>query len=347
MSSTCQGRAPRPASRSATSAGQRRQSSPCGGSHITRRTKSGVSRFSTGRSCSLGERLEAGRGPWRAGRPPPGPGRPRRAAAAVRRTVRPRGAARPRASCGPSRSASTHWSRVALGARGRGSPWWPAATALSRGIALAASTIAASGMIRPGVTSRRCGDLVAGLPTARVRRPGRAGRGPGACPRYGATGPAAGRRARRATRCSNSWRAHSALPVSSSSRPSTSRSSTSTSTSRAAYSSHGSGQRPRRPVDGRVLLAQAAAHDGLDQGGQADPRVAEQPAGELGVEQRGRAQPDLGAGRQVLAGGVQDPLGVAERLAAASLEVVERRSGRPAPCRSPRGAAGRGRRAAE
>ena len=71
-----------------------------------------------------------------------------------------------------------------------------------------------------------------------------------------------------------------------------SRSSRSTSTSSAAYSSHGCGQRARRPVDGRVLLAHAQAEHGLDQRGQADPRVAEQPAGELGVEELGR-----GAGR--------------------------------------------------
>ena len=38
-----------------------------------------------------------------------------------------------------------------------------------------------------------------------------------------------------------------------------SRSSTSTSTSRAAYSSHGLGQRPRRPVDGGVLLLHPVA----------------------------------------------------------------------------------------
>ena len=73
------------------------------------------------------------------------------------------------------------------------------------------------------------------------------------------------------------------------------------------------GQRPGGPVDGRVLLAQAAADDRLDQGGQADPRVAEQPTGELGVEQGGGAQADLGQAGEVLGGGVQDPLGVAER----------------------------------
>ena len=57
------------------------------------------------------------------------------------------------------------------------------------------------------------------------------------------------------------------------------------------------GQRPGRPVDGGVLLGMPVAEHRLHQGGQPDPRVAEQPAGELGVEQRGRAQADLGAGR--------------------------------------------------
>ena len=74
------------------------------------------------------------------------------------------------------------------------------------------------------------------------------------------------------------------------------------------------GQRPRRPVDGRVLLGQPVAQQRLDQRRQPDPRVAEQPPGQLGVEQRGGGEPDLVEAGQVLGGGVQDPLGVLERL---------------------------------
>ena len=61
------------------------------------------------------------------------------------------------------------------------------------------------------------------------------------------------------------------------------------------------GQRPGRPVGGRVLLGQAAAEVVLDQRGEADARQVEQAAGELGVEQRARAQPDLGEAGEVLA----------------------------------------------
>ena len=50
----------------------------------------------------------------------------------------------------------------------------------------------------------------------------------------------------------------------------------------------------------------------LDHRAERDPLVAEQPAGELGVEQPPRVQPDLGQARQVLVGRVQDPLGVGD-----------------------------------
>ena len=72
-------------------------------------------------------------------------------------------------------------------------------------------------------------------------------------------------------------------------------------------------QRPPRPVDGRVLLLHPAAEHRLDQGGQADAWVAEQPPGQLGVEERARPEPDVGEAGQVLGGGVQDPLGALER----------------------------------
>ena len=134
-----------------------------------------------------------------------------------------------------------------------------------------------------------------GSPTGRGRRPGRGGRGPGAGRTYGATPRRAGW-ARSRAGASNSWRAHSSLPAASSSAASASRSSTSTSTSRAAYSSHGSGSGRVDQSTAECSLAQPVAEQRLDQGGQADPRVAEQPAGELGVEQRasGRARPRPG-----------------------------------------------------
>ena len=132
------------------------------------------------------------------------------------------------------------------------------------------------------------GDLVAGLP----QRAYGAERPPAADPvqarTYGATRRRAGSSSK-LRRWSNSWRAHSALPAASSSAAS----------SVAQLDEHLDveggvleprlGQRPGRPVDGRVLLGQPVAEQRLDQGGQADPRVAEQAAGELGVEQPGRA----------------------------------------------------------
>ena len=74
------------------------------------------------------------------------------------------------------------------------------------------------------------------------------------------------------------------------------------------------GQRPRRPVDGGVLLGQRQPEVVLDHGGEPDPRQPEQTPRELGVEELSRAQADLGQARQVLGRGVQDPLGAADRL---------------------------------
>ena len=74
------------------------------------------------------------------------------------------------------------------------------------------------------------------------------------------------------------------------------------------------GERARRPVDGGVLLGHPLAQQRLDQRGQPDPRVAEQPPGELGVEQSRGVQPELGQAGQVLGRGVQDPLGALEGL---------------------------------
>ena len=51
-------------------------------------------------------------------------------------------------------------------------------------------------------------------------------------------------------------------------------------------------------------LAELALH----QGAEADPLPAEQAAGELGVEEGVGTQTELGEARQVLGGGMQDPL---------------------------------------
>ena len=52
----------------------------------------------------------------------------------------------------------------------------------------------------------------------------------------------------------------------------------------------------------------------LDDGGEADTGEPEQASGELGVEELVRAQADLRQAREVLGGGVQDPLGAADGL---------------------------------
>jgi len=76
----------------------------------------------------------------------------------------------------------------------------------------------------------------------------------------------------------------------------------------------GGGQRARGPVGGRVLLLHPEAQQGLDQGREPDARVAEEPSGELGVEQRVGVQPDLVEAGEVLGRGVQDPLGAGQDL---------------------------------
>ena len=79
------------------------------------------------------------------------------------------------------------------------------------------------------------------------------------------------------------------------------------------------GQRPGAPVVGRVALLQADAEVVLDHGAQRDPFLAEQPAGEFGVEQPRRAQAQFGQAGQVLVGRVQDPLDAARARALSSL----------------------------
>jgi hypothetical protein len=74
------------------------------------------------------------------------------------------------------------------------------------------------------------------------------------------------------------------------------------------------GQWPGRPVDRRVLLLHPEAEQGLDEGRQPDPWIAEQPAGQLGVEQLRGNQADVGEAGEVLGRGMQDPLGPLEHL---------------------------------
>jgi len=69
-------------------------------------------------------------------------------------------------------------------------------------------------------------------------------------------------------------------------------------------------QRADRPVRGRMALLQVEAEYLFDQRAQGHPRVAEQPPGQLGVEQLPRPETDLGQARQVLGGRVQDGLRV-------------------------------------
>jgi hypothetical protein len=59
-----------------------------------------------------------------------------------------------------------------------------------------------------------------------------------------------------------------------------------------------------------VLLEQADAEQLLDHGAERHPRVAQQPPRQLGVEEGTGHQPHLEQARQVLAGGVHDPLRV-------------------------------------
>ena len=69
-------------------------------------------------------------------------------------------------------------------------------------------------------------------------------------------------------------------------------------------------ERAGRPIGGGVALLEPQAEDFLDHGAQTDPLEASQPPGKLGVEDRRRDESDLGQAGQVLAGGVQYPLGV-------------------------------------
>lgn len=72
------------------------------------------------------------------------------------------------------------------------------------------------------------------------------------------------------------------------------------------------GQGAARPVGGGVLLGQGLAQGALEQGPKRHARKAQKAAGQLGVEQPAGEHVHLGEAGQVLAGGVQDPLGVAD-----------------------------------
>ena len=105
----------------------------------------------------------------------------------------------------------------------------------------------------------------------------------------------------------------------------------------------GSGQRPGRPVGGGVLLLHPVAEQGLDQRGQPDARVAEQPSGQLGVEERARAPGRPRPGRR----GPGSRRGGSTRCRPAppgAGRASRSRSGRPGRCRRPRAGAGSGRR---
>ena len=78
----------------------------------------------------------------------------------------------------------------------------------------------------------------------------------------------------------------------------------------------GLGQRPGRPVDGRVLLGQAEPEELLDDGGEPDPLAARRAGPPSSVSKSApRTHADLREAGQVLAGGVQHPLGAGERRA--------------------------------
>jgi hypothetical protein len=72
-------------------------------------------------------------------------------------------------------------------------------------------------------------------------------------------------------------------------------------------------ERAGRPVGGRVTLFQVEAEHLLDQRAEGHPRVAEQPAGQLGIEEPLRPVADLGQAWQVLRRRVQHRLGAGQR----------------------------------
>ena len=226
----------------------------------------------------------------------------RRAAATGSRSAQARGgggpscavrarAGRPRASRGLG-AAPPPTGRRSARRRGRGSPWCASRSERVGRHRVGGRHDRGVGDDPAGRDVAGAGDLVAGLPQladggerAPAADPVQPG---GTAPRLDArTAGANAAQVRRTpgapTRPCRPPRARAA---------STSRSSTSTSTSSAAYSSHGSGSGRVDQSTAECSLRQPVAEQRLDERGQPDPGVAEQPAGELGVEQRRR-----GAGR--------------------------------------------------
>ena len=121
---------------------------------------------------------------------------------------------------------------------------------------------------------------------------------------------------------SNSSRAQPSLPASASSASMIALSSASGSTSSAAYSSHGAGSGRVDQSTAECSLASRWCEQGLDERAQADAGVAQQPPGQLGVEERGGAQADLGEAGEILGRGVQDPLDAVECVVEVG-EIVE------------------------
>ena len=297
-----------------------------------------ASRFSTGRCFGdRGDRGAGGREPGRRGRVALGP------------AVGGRRAPRAGVLCSGSSASGSVGPRRWRGTRSRPAADGPAAqtgsavrSTVGTGAASAASTMAASGSTRPGAMSRR-GPRVAAPPTARVRPRAAGACAAGACRRCGARDPGAAAAAAPPGSRRTPARPSRACPARRA-RPAARRAARRAPRRRARRSAATAGQRPGGPVGRRVALLQREAQHLLDDGAQPDARVAEQPAGQLGVEQQGRDQPDLGQARQVLRGGVQHPLGVGDRVAP-SAERSGRATGSIRHGPAPRGAAGRGRRA--
>ena len=96
------------------------------------------------------------------------------------------------------------------------------------------------------------------------------------------------------------------------------------------------GQRPGGPIGRRVALLQRQPEHFLDQGAESHPRVAEQPPGQLGVEQAPGPVADLRQAGQVLRRRVQHSLRIGQRAVYAGQvgtghRVDQHRSGAAAP----------------
>ncbi len=77
------------------------------------------------------------------------------------------------------------------------------------------------------------------------------------------------------------------------------------------------GERAGRPVDGGVALLQGVAEDVLHHRAETHPGEAREPPGQLGVEEALGDHAYVAQAREILGGGVQQPLGVLDDLAEA------------------------------